>query len=148
MNLTQENLEKLQKELEFLKTKKRREISLCLQSAKELGDLSENAEYNEAKEAQALNETRIADLEKRIREAKVIRAIKTNKVQIGSKVKVQSNKKIQQFVIVGSNEANPLENKISDESPLGKAFLNHCPGDEVEIELPGRKMSYKILEVR
>jgi len=148
MNLTKEALEKLQKELNFLKKSKRREISLRIQSAKELGDLSENAEYNEAKEAQSLNEARIAELEKQIREATVVSGTKTSKVQIGSRIKVQSNNTIQEFTIVSSNESNPLEGKISDESPLGRAFINHCAGENVEIELPDKKVNYKILAIK
>ncbi|PIP17171.1 MAG: transcription elongation factor GreA [Candidatus Portnoybacteria bacterium CG23_combo_of_CG06-09_8_20_14_all_37_13] len=148
MNLTKENLEKLQKKLDFLKKPKRREISLRIQSAKELGDLSENAEYNEAKEAQSLNEAAIAELEKQIREATIIEESKSNKIQISSNVKVQSVKGVQQFTIVSSNESNPLEGKISDESPLGKILINHCAGDKVELELPDQKVNYKILEVR
>jgi len=148
MNLTKEALEKLQKELNSLKKSKRREISLRIQSAKELGDLSENAEYNEAKEAQSLNEARIAELEKQIREATVVSGTKTSKVQIGSRIKVQSNNTIQEFTIVSSNESNPLEGKISDESPLGRAFINHCAGENVEIELPDKKVNYKILAIK
>lgn len=148
MNLTKENLEKLQKELDFLKKSKRREISLRIQSAKELGDLSENAEYNEAKEAQSLNEAAIAELEKQIREAIIVEESKSDKIQISSNVKVQSAKGIQQFIIVSSNESNPLEGKISDESPLGKVLMNHCANDKVELELPDKKVSYKILEVK
>ncbi|MFH1392560.1 MAG: transcription elongation factor GreA [bacterium] len=148
MNLTKENLEKLQKELELLKTIKRREISLRIQSAKELGDLSENAEYNEAKEAQALNEVRIAELEKQTREATIVDGSKSSSVQIGSNIKVQNNQNIHKFLIVSSNESNPLEGKISDESPLGKALMGHCAGDKIEIELPDRKVSYKILEIK
>lgn len=147
MNLTKENLEKLQKELAFLKTTKRREISLRIQSAKELGDLSENAEYNEAKEAQALNEAAIAELEKQIREATIVRETKSSRAQIGSSIKVQGNKGIQEFIIVSSNESNPLEGKISDESPLGMTLLGHCAGDKVDLDLPDKKVSYKILEV-
>jgi len=148
MNLTKENLEKLQKELDFLKKSKRREISLRIQSAKELGDLSENAEYNEAKEAQSLNEAAVAELEKQIREATIVEESKSNKIQISSSVKVQSAKGVQQFIIVSSNESNPLEGKISDESPLGKVLMNHCVNDKVELELPDKKVNYKILEVK
>ncbi len=148
MNLTKENLEKLQKELDFLKKSKRREISLRIQSAKELGDLSENAEYNEAKETQSLNEAAIAELEKQIREAVIVEESKSSKIQIGSNVKLKSAKGIQRFMIVSSNESNPLEGKISDESPLGKVLMNHCVGDKVELELPDKKINYKILEIK
>lgn len=148
MNLTKENLKKLQKELDFLKKSKRREISLRIQSAKELGDLSENAEYNEAKEAQFLNEAAIAELEKQIREATIVEESKSDKIQISSSVKLESAKGVQQFIIVSSNESNPLEGKISDESPLGKVLMNHCAGDKVELELPDKKLGYKILEVK
>jgi len=87
-------------------------------------------------------------LEKQIREATIIEESKSNKIQISSNVKVQSVKGVQQFTIVSSNESNPLEGKISDESPLGKILINHCAGDKVELELPDQKVNYKILEVR
>lgn len=147
MQITKKNLEKLKQELEELK-KNRRAIALRIQSAKELGDLSENAEYSEAKEAQALNEANIAELEKKVRGAIIIKSVKSNKVQIGTVLKVRSAQDTQEFTIVGSNESNPAEGKISDESPLGKAFLGHQAGDTIEAELPNKKVKYKILEIK
>ena len=144
-----EGLDKLRKELEHLKTEKRREIADRLESAKALGDLSENAEYQEAKEAQSLNEARIQELEDMLRDAVVIRKPShARTVQIGSTVEVDSNHGRETFTIVGSEEADPLLGKISNESPLGRAFLGREAGDEVVINAPGGATSYKIRKIR
>ena len=130
--LSPEGVENLKKELKELKTAKRQEIAKRLQEAKELGDLSENAAYFEAKESQSLNETRIAE----------------DMVRIGSTVEVKSSDNgTEVFNIVGSAEAKPAEGKISNESPLGRAFLNKKIGDEVEVKTPGGLAKYKIIKI-
>jgi len=149
--ITKQGLEKLKKELKFLKTKKRQEIAQRLQRAKDLGDLSENAEYVEAKDAQSFNEGRIAELEETIKGAATIKISMNqhNVVQIGSTIEVKNNNEInREYTIVGSEESDPINGKISNESPLGTAFLGKKVGDEVEIETPGGKTKYKILKIK
>ena len=147
--LSLEGIETLKKELLDLKTKKRQEIAKRLQEAKDLGDLSENAEYFEAKEAQSLNENRIGELEELLKNAVVIQApSEENIVHIGSTVEVKSGADgIERFSIVGSAEAKPEEGKISNESPLGRSFLNHKIGDEVEVKTPISTIKYKIVKI-
>ena len=145
--LTPEGLEKLKKELNYLKTVKRKEIAERLRDTASLGDLSENAAYQEAKEAQAFLEGKILELEEAIRQAKVIEEKKTGKVQFGSIVTVSSNNKKQKFQIVGLEEANPQSGKISFDSPLGKALLGKSLGDIVKIKTPEGKTQYKILKI-
>jgi len=146
--ISKEGLEQLKKELEDLKLK-RQEIANRLEEAKALGDLSENTEYLQAREAQAFNEGKIIELEGALREAIIIsKSGKNSIVQIGSVVEVSSKGNKQVFTIVGSKEANPLEGKISNESPLGKAFLGHKVGDNVEVETPRGKMNYKIISIK
>ncbi len=148
--ITSEGLEKLKKELEELKIVKRRKIANRIQDAKEMGDLSENAEYSEAKDEQALNETRIAELEETLKNITTIdnRHLNSDVVQIGSTVVVKCNGEIKEFTIVGSNEANPSEGKISNETPLAAAFLGRKTGDKVEAEIPSGKMKYEIAEIK
>mgnify|MGYP001588341339 CR=1 FL=1 len=146
---SEEGLEKLKQELEELKTVKRKEIAARLEHAKSLGDLSENAEYQEAKEEQSLLENRIAELEDALRNAVIIqKGGRSDVVEVGSTVKVESARGEEVFTIVGSEEANPAENKISNESPLGQAFLGHRAGDRVEVKTPGGSVEYTIREVR
>ncbi|OGD30255.1 transcription elongation factor GreA [Candidatus Azambacteria bacterium RIFCSPHIGHO2_01_FULL_44_55] len=147
--LSQEGLERLRQESKELKTIKRQEIAKRLQDAKELGDLSENAEYIEAKEAQSMNEVRIAELEEIIKNAVVIETPqKKDTVEIGSTIEVKSaDNGIERFVIVGSEEARPAEGKISNESPLGRSFLGKKMGDEVEIKTPKGIAKYKIIKI-
>lgn len=146
--LSQEGIEALKKELQELKTKKRQEIARRIQEAKELGDLSENAAYFEAKDAQSLNETRIAELEDLLKTAVVIEEpTEEDIVHIGSTVEVKSGDKIEIFTIVGSTEAKPIEGKISNESPLGRAFLNKRAGDEFEVKTPSGIIKYKIIKI-
>ncbi len=149
--LTQEGYNKLEEELNHLKTEKRTEISERIKVALGFGDLSENAEYDEAKSAQAENEIRIAELEAQIRNAKIIdeKEIDTKTVQIGNTVKVldiEFDEKID-YTIVGSTEVKLAENKISNESPLGKALLGAKKGATVEVEAPAGVMKYKILSI-
>jgi transcription elongation factor GreA len=146
--LSPEGLEQHKKELEEHKLK-RQEIALRLEEAKALGDLSENQEYIAAKEAQAFNEGKIIELEQLLRDAILIEKSKKNStVQIGCSVEVKANGKTQLFTIVGSEEANPIAGKISNESPLGKAFLGKKPGDNIEVETPAGKTNYKLLSIK
>lgn len=141
-------MEKLKKELHHLKQYKRKEIAERLARSAAFGDLSENSEYIEAKEAQAFLEGRILELEELIRNAVVVDPeIKKDQVQIGSWVLLKSSGKKEKFKIVGAEEANPLEGKISIDSPLGKALLGKAKGQEVEVESPEGKISYKILKI-
>lgn len=147
--LTADGLEKLKKELDFLKTTKRKEIRANLKHAISFGDLRENAAYQEAKEAQEFLENRILELEKIISDAKIIeKKQKSDKIQIGSMVLVFDGKEKQLFQIVGSEEANPLENKISYLSPLGKHLINKNIGDQIEINVSENKIKYEILEIK
>ena len=147
--LTPEGLKKLKDELDMRKTEMRQKIAAIIKEAKEQGDLSENAEYSEAKRQQAENERRIMELENIIRTSQVAsfdKGIQT--VQMGSRVKVKFNGEEQSFEIVGSNEADPLNGKISNESPIGKALLGKKVGDKVKVETPGGEREYRILEVK
>lgn len=147
--ISKEGLEELKKELHDLKTQKRREIAQRLQEAKSLGDLSENAEYLEAKEAQSALESRILELEEIIKQSRVIeKPTKKNYVSIGSTVEVEFDGRSREFTIVGSEEASPAEGKISNESPLGKAFLGRKVKEEVEVKTPKGKVRYKILGIK
>lgn len=146
--ISAEGLEKLKRELEELKTVKRREIAERLEAAKALGDLSENAEYHEAKEAQSLNESKIQELEEVLRDVVVItKPAHTKTVQIGSTIEVDSGRGRETFTIVGSEEADPPAGKISNESPLGQAFLGRAVGETIEIKTPGGVASYKIRKI-
>lgn len=146
--VSEEGLEKLKQELNELKTKKRKEIAARLEHAKTLGDLSENAEYQEAKEEQSLVESQIAELEEKVRNAVVIQGHRTDVVTVGSTVRVRSEQGEEIYTIVGSEEAQPAEGKISNESPLGKTFLGHRVGDRVEVKTPVGVTSYDILDIR
>lgn len=150
--LTSEGLKKLEQELEDLKIIKRKEISDQLKVAISFGDLSENSEYDEAKNAQAMNEARILELETMLKNARVLDAdaINTDMVHVGSRVKVRDVEfdEEETFCIVGSTEVDPLSGKISDESPIGKALLGAKLGDIIEIAVPsGATISYEILEI-
>ncbi|MDQ5883016.1 MAG: transcription elongation factor GreA [Patescibacteria group bacterium] len=149
--LSPEAYRKLQEELEMLKTVKRKEIALKIQEAKELGDLSENAAYQEAKDAQAALETRILDLELLLKNSTLIKPRKNSGiVEVGSQVTVQSlslPKTKKQFLIIGAQEADPAQGKISNESPLGKAFLGRKKGETVVVKTPKGEVKYKILNV-
>lgn len=146
--LSSEGLEQLKKELEELKLK-RQEIAQRLEESKALGDLSENSEYLQAKEAQGFNEGKILELEGLIRDSVVIsKNGGTSTLQIGGTVEVNSQGQKQIFTIVGSGEINPSQGKISNESPLGRAFLGHKVGEMVEVETPRGKASYKIISIK
>lgn len=143
--LTQEGLEKLQSELKELKNVKRKDIADRIQQAKELGDLSENAEYVEAKNEQNYIEGRILGLENMIRNAIVVQNKGTyDTVQIGSTISIESGGVLTSYSIVGSNEADPSRGKISNESPLGNAFLGKQVGESVTVDTPSGKRTYTI----
>ncbi len=145
--LTSEGLEKFKKELNYLKTVKGKEIAQRLKHAASFGDFSENAAYQEAKEAQAFLRGRILELEEIIRGAKIIEKKKTDRVRIGSTVLVSCDNKKERFQIVGSEETSPEEEKISYQSPLGKALLGKVVGAKIKIETPAGKIEYKILKI-
>ncbi len=147
--ITKEGLKKLQDELENRKTQIRQKIAKAIKEAKEQGDLSENAEYSEAKSQQNENETRIAELEIAIKNSQVVEKSKqSSNVEIGSTVTVKFNGSEMDFEVVGSNEADPAQRKISNESPLGKAFMGCVKGDEVEVSTPKGMIKYKILGIK
>lgn len=150
--LTQEGYNNLEKELNYLKTEKRAEVADRIKVALGFGDLSENSEYDEAKTAQAENENKIAQLEDKLRHAKIIdeKDIDTETVQVGNIVKVldmEFDEKIE-YTIVGSTEVNLAENKISNESPLGAALLGAKKNKVVEVNAPAGVMKYKILSIK
>ena len=146
---SQEGLEKLKQELDQRITTQRPEIAQRIKEAKELGDLSENAEYAEAKEAQALNEGRIEEIKSILEKAIVISDTHAGgKIDVGSTIKVESKSTSRSFVIVGASESNPAEGRISNESPLGAAFLGRKKGDTVNVKTPKGVVEYKILEVK
>ena len=148
--LTQDGLTKLQEELEFLSTDKRREVAERIKEAREFGDISENSEYDDAKNEQAMVEAKIAQLEERLRSAQVIDAadIDTDVVRIGSRVHVKDEAgKSSKYTIVGSAEASPAELKLSNESPVGKALLGRKRGDEVSFTTPRGKRKLKITKI-
>jgi transcription elongation factor GreA len=144
--ISQEGYDKLKNELTFLSTVRRKEIAERIERAKELGDLSENAEYSEAKDAQALNEGRILELANTLKNVTVVQHEASEVVALGSKVTAKSDKE-RVFSIVSFNEADPIEGKISNESPLGVAFLGKKKGDVVEVETPRGLVKYKIMKV-
>ncbi|MFH0805508.1 MAG: transcription elongation factor GreA [Patescibacteria group bacterium] len=152
--ISPEGLKKLKEELEECKTIKRQEIANRLEEAKSLGDLSENAEYSSAKEAQSFNEGRIFELEKIVKESIVIKPGRKGqkKISIGTVFEVKlidgSPSKKQVFTIVGFQEADPSNGKISNESPLGMAFLGNQIGDIIEVETPKKKNKYKIMGIK
>lgn len=144
--VTKEGLKKLEDELQQLKTEKRKEIANRIAEAKELGDLSENAEYHEAKEEQGFVEARIAELEVMLKNTEIIQHRKNTKVvQIGSTVKIKmKGGSAMEVTIVGSSEADPSKQLISNESPLGQALLDKAVGDSVDVEVPAGMMTYTI----
>jgi transcription elongation factor GreA len=150
--LTQDGFEKLKTEIEHLRTIKRREIAERIKEAREFGDISENAEYDHAKNEQAMLEARIAQLEDKLRSATVIdeKTIDTGVVSIGSKVRVKDQKsgRSVQYHIVGSAEADPAANKLSNESPVGAALLGKKRGDLVSVAVPrGPARKLKITKI-
>ena len=150
--LTPEGYEKLKQEIDYLSNEKRREVADRIRVAREFGDINENAEYDDAKNEQALLEHRIATLEERLRSARVIEKKDVSKdvVSVGSRVKLRDvdAKQTVEYRIVGSAEANPAENKLSNESPVGKAIMGHKKGETVEVTAPRGSLKFKILEIK
>jgi transcription elongation factor GreA len=150
--LTPEGYEKLKQEIDRLRGDKRREVAERIRVAREFGDIAENAEYDDAKNEQAMLEHKIAQLEDRLLTARVItkKEISKDTVSIGSRVRlrdVAANKTFE-YRIVGSAEANPAENKLSNESPVGKAIMGHKKGETVEVSAPRGSLKFKILEIK
>lgn len=150
--LTYEGLKKYESELEHLKVVKRQEVAQKIKEAREQGDLSENAEYDAAKDEQRDIEARIEELEKILKNAEVVDEdeVDLDKINIGCQVKIldiEFNEELE-YKIVGSTEANSLKGKISNESPVGKALIGHKVGDTVEVETQAGMISYKVLEIQ
>ena len=149
--LTAERLAELEKELNWLKTVREKEVAELIKEARSFGDLSENSEYDEAKNEQAEIETKIAQLEETIKNATVLddTQLKTDKVSVGNKVRIYNvlDDAEQEFSIVGSTEADPFANKISDDSPLGKALIGSREGDTITVEAPVGILKYTIIEI-
>ncbi|RJR28252.1 transcription elongation factor GreA [candidate division WWE3 bacterium] len=145
--VTREGLEKLRDELKELVEIKRPEVAKRIQNAREMGDISENAEYDAARQEQSYIEGRIAELEEVIKNSKIYEPTKGDGVAIGSKVTVHIDGEEETFHIVGAPEANPLEKKISHESPLGVALFGKKVGEKIEVEAPMGKLTYTILNI-
>ncbi len=150
--LTPEGYERLRDEIEYLSTTKRREVAERIRIAREFGDIAENAEYDDAKNEQAMLEHRIATLEERLRDARVIEdhEVSSDAVSIGTRVRlkdIEANRTVE-YHIVGSAEANPAENKLSNESPVGRAILGRKKGETVEVTAPRGTLKFKILEIK
>ncbi len=147
--LSQEKFDELKSELDYLKTVKRKEIADNLEYARSLGDLSENAEYQEARELQASTEERIKKIESILQNARIVSHTKTDSVTLGSVVTIQKDgeKETHRYEIVGSEEANMIERKISHQSPLGDALMGKKKKDAFEFETPNGKMKYRIVDV-
>jgi transcription elongation factor GreA len=146
--LTEEGFKKIQEELEIRKTTTRQEIAHAIKEAKEQGDLSENAEYSAARQRQGENEARVSELEVLIKNARIAeKKVGSSKVQLGSRISVRTGKSEMQFEIVGTNEVDPLQGKISDQSPMGRAFMGKEKGDEAIVETPAGKTKFEILEI-
>ncbi len=146
--LSAESLATLNKEYEDLKNIKIPEIAKRIDEAKQQGDLSENAEYHQAREDMSWAQGRLVELEQIIKNAKVIVKQSSGVVSVGSVLVVETNKQKKTYTIVGPQEINPAKGLISNESPLGEAFLGHKVGDSVEVTVPSGKMKYTILEIK
>ena len=148
MYLTPEGAERLQEELKELTSTRRDELSQRLRSAIQMGDLSENADYHKAKEDQAFLEGRIQEIEAVLRTAVIVERTKSDVVTVGCTVTVQEDSfDPETYYLVGAKEADPRNGKISNESPIGRALMDHKVGDVVEAETPGGKLSFKILKI-
>ena len=150
--LTPEGYKKLKQEIELLQTERRREVAERIRVAREFGDIAENAEYDDAKNEQAMLEHKIMQLEERLLSARVItkREISKDTVSVGAKVTLRdiAARKSFEYHIVGSAEANPAENKVSNESPVGKAIMGKKKGETVEVTAPRGTIRYKIVEIK
>ncbi len=149
--LTPEGYRRLKEEIDYLSTKKREEVAERIKESRYFGDISENSEYDDAKNEQAMLEQRIFALEEKLRSAIVIDAkdVKTDTVGVGTKVTLQDMKRgdVLQYSLVGSAEANPAQKKLSNESPVGRAIMGHVPGDVVEVAVPQGVMKLKIIAI-
>ncbi|KKU80359.1 MAG: Transcription elongation factor GreA [Candidatus Peregrinibacteria bacterium GW2011_GWA2_47_7] len=151
--LTKEGLEKLKEELKYLKEVKRKEVAERIKEAISYGDLSENSEYEEAKNEQAFLEGRILELEEKVKFAKIIsdHSKTSARVQLGSTIVIvntgKKNAEKEQYTIVGSTEADPLQQRISNESPIGHALLDRKVGDEVKVMVPAGVCHYKLMKI-
>jgi transcription elongation factor GreA len=150
--LTPEGLEKLKGEIEYLTNDKRREVAERIKHAREFGDISENSEYDDAKNEQAMLEQRIVQLEERLRRARIIEPedVPAGVVAVGTRVRlkdIDANETIE-YVIVGSAEANPREQKLSNESPVGRAIIGRKKGETVDVAAPRGSLKYKIMDVK
>lgn len=146
--LSQEGLEKLQAELHELKTVKVRETASKIEQAKALGDLKENAEYHSAKDEMGFIQGRIREIEEMLKNVSIIEDVKgSTNVRIGSKIEVEARGNKKSYKIVGSEEADPAAGLISNESPMGKAFLGHAVNDQVDVETPAGTITYTILNI-
>lgn len=147
--VTREGLEKMKKELDELRSTKRTEIAQRLKAAIAMGDLSENSEYDEAKNAQAFLEGRILQLEQQIRTAQVIETVTKDRVDVGSTVVIEDMEEHlkEKVTIVGSTESNPFEGRISNESPVGRALMGAKAGDTVEAETPNGVLKNKVISI-
>jgi transcription elongation factor GreA len=150
--LTPEGLEKLKEEIAYLTTDKRREVAERIKHAREFGDISENSEYDDAKNEQAMLEQRIIQLQERLSRARLIESEDVPKgiVAVGTRVRLRDidAKETIEYVIVGSAEANPREQKLSNESPVGKAIIGKKKGETVEVSAPRGSLKYKIMDVK
>ncbi len=150
--LTEEGYEKLEEELKHLKEVKRKEVAEKIKVARDFGDISENAEYDEAKNEQAFIEGRIKKLENMLDNAEVVKQdeINDHTVNVGNSVELEEldNGEVYEYTLVGSAEADPLNHKISNESPIGQAVIGKSIGDEVEVETPEDTVSYRIISIR
>ena len=145
--LTQDNLDKLKQELEYLKTVRMQEVAEQIKEARSFGDLSENAEYDAAKDEQAEVEARISQIEYMLKYAKVVEDEGEDIVTVGKKVTLEIFGEEQVYQIVGTSEADPYKNKLSHESPIGAACLNHTAGETVQAMTPGGEVKFKILKI-
>ncbi|MDO5559339.1 MAG: transcription elongation factor GreA [Oscillospiraceae bacterium] len=149
--MSREGYEKLEKELAYLITVRRAEVAQKLKEARSFGDLSENAEYDEAKNEQGILEATIAEMENTIANAEVVEddSISTNEIGVGSTIEIKRTDKdrIEKFKIVGTTEANPLEGKISDDSPIGKAALKKKVGETFTVEAPAGELQFEVISI-
>lgn len=147
--LTEQGLEELKKELDYLKLEKRPQVIESLKEARALGDLSENAEYDAARNEQAIVESRITELEKMLEKAVILEKVTTDKVGLGNEVTIEYVEDTEQekYFIVGSTEADPFSNKISNESPIAQAIMNKKVGDVVTVESPAGSYNVKIVHI-
>jgi transcription elongation factor GreA len=150
--LTPEGYERLKGEIEYLSTEKRRDVAERIRVAREFGDIQENAEYDDAKNEQAMLEHRIATLEQRLRDARVIDTdeVSSDAVSIGSRVRLRDLEagKTIEYHIVGSAEANPAESKLSNESPVGRAIMGRKKGETVEVAAPRGTLKFKVMQIK